>query len=209
MFHMSQWLLTAAQCQPHQWFSMVTTHVNCTRHGTRAWAAPTPSVRTWSSLSSTTWDCTRARLRQVVTMSEISEYLHLPLLSTLDWKKSWGCDFGSPCTPYCPCCPCWCCCHVTHIWTHTWSWWAAVAERRGYYQYFIKCCCYYYSVLIVLWSQVYEMLHCARECSVRDSDNHITFGEFCVFATELRRYYSNHEKDPNTVQSLPIQVIIT
>jgi len=55
-------------------------------------------------------------------------------------------------------------------------------------------------------SQVYEMLHCARECSVRDSDNHITFGEFCVFATELRRYYSNHEKDPNTVQSLPIQV---
>jgi len=56
-------------------------------------------------------------------------------------------------------------------------------------------------------SQVYEMLHCARECSVRpDTDNHITFGEFCVFATELRRYYNNHEKDPNTVLSLPVQV---
>jgi len=56
-------------------------------------------------------------------------------------------------------------------------------------------------------SQVYEMLHCARECSVRpESDNHITFGEFCVFATELRRYYNNHEKDPNTVLSLPVQV---
>merc|ERR1719515_690310 len=51
------------------------------------------------------------------------------------------------------------------------------------------------------------MLHCARECSVRpDTDNHITFGEFCVFATELRRYYNNHEKDPNTVLSLPVQV---
>merc|ERR1712176_1342798 len=56
-------------------------------------------------------------------------------------------------------------------------------------------------------SQVYEMLHCARECSVRpESDNHITFGEFCVFATELRRYYNNHDKDPATVLSLPVQV---
>jgi len=55
-------------------------------------------------------------------------------------------------------------------------------------------------------SQVYEMLHCARECSIRDTDNHITFGEFCVFATELRRYYNNHDKDPNTVLSLPQQV---
>ena len=50
------------------------------------------------------------------------------------------------------------------------------------------------------------MLHCARECSIRDTDNHITFGEFCVFATELRRYYNNHDKDPNTVMSLPQQV---
>merc|ERR1712038_630235 len=53
-------------------------------------------------------------------------------------------------------------------------------------------------------SQVYEMLHCARECSFRETDNHITFGEFCVFATELRRYYNNHEKDP--ILSLPVQV---
>ena len=55
-------------------------------------------------------------------------------------------------------------------------------------------------------SQVYEMLHCARECSKRDTGEHITFGEFCVFATELRRYYNNHDKDPATVLSLPVQV---
>ena len=55
-------------------------------------------------------------------------------------------------------------------------------------------------------SQVYEMLHCARECSKRDTDSAITFGEFCVFATELRRYYANHERDPSTVLSLPVQV---
>jgi len=59
-------------------------------------------------------------------------------------------------------------------------------------------------------SQVYEMLHCARECARdeggRDADSHITFGEFCVFATELRRYYANHERDPTAVLSLPRQV---
>ena len=54
-------------------------------------------------------------------------------------------------------------------------------------------------------SQVVEMLHCARECNDRpQQDNHITFGEFCVFATELRRYYANHEKDPQAGQ--PAQV---
>lgn len=53
-------------------------------------------------------------------------------------------------------------------------------------------------------SQVVEMLHCARECNNRQTDNHITFGEFCVFATELRRYYANHEKDPIVGQ--PVQV---
>merc|ERR1719449_510880 len=50
------------------------------------------------------------------------------------------------------------------------------------------------------------MLHCARECNTRETDNHITFGEFCVFATELRKYYANHEKDPNAGSGLPIQV---
>ena len=56
------------------------------------------------------------------------------------------------------------------------------------------------------------MLHCARECARdeggRDADSHITFGEFCVFATELRRYYANHERDPTAVLSLPRQVQI-
>jgi len=55
-------------------------------------------------------------------------------------------------------------------------------------------------------SQVYEMLHCARECNSRVAENHITFGEFCVFATELRRYYANHERDPTAVLSLPCQI---
>jgi len=55
-------------------------------------------------------------------------------------------------------------------------------------------------------SQVYEMLHCARECNMRAADTHITFGEFCVFATELRRYYTNHEKDPTAVLQYPSQV---
>lgn len=55
-------------------------------------------------------------------------------------------------------------------------------------------------------SQVYEMLHCARECSKRTSDNFITFGEFCVFATELNKYYSSQDRDPSSVDSLPVQV---
>jgi len=58
-------------------------------------------------------------------------------------------------------------------------------------------------------SQVFEMLHCAREYNTRPSPTtapHITFGEFCLFATELRKYYTNHEKDPTTVFSQPMQV---
>lgn len=55
-------------------------------------------------------------------------------------------------------------------------------------------------------SQVFEMLHCARECSQRNTDTSITFGEFCVFATELKKYYTNHERDPSTVDAHPVQV---
>ena len=50
------------------------------------------------------------------------------------------------------------------------------------------------------------MLHCARECNTRVAENHITFGEFCVFATELRRYYATNERDPTAVLSLPNQI---
>lgn len=39
-------------------------------------------------------------------------------------------------------------------------------------------------------SQVYEMVHCARKGEV-DND-FLTFGEFCIFATELKRYYQEH-----------------
>lgn len=55
-------------------------------------------------------------------------------------------------------------------------------------------------------SQVFEMLHCARECGQRAQDNFITFGEFCVFATELQKYYTNHNRDPASVASHPVQV---
>lgn len=80
-------------------------------------------------------------------------------------------------------------------------------------------------------SQVFEMLHCARECSQRNTDTaiqrntdttiqrntdtatiqrntdpSITFGEFCVFATELRKHYTNHDRDPGAVEALPVQV---
>lgn len=36
-------------------------------------------------------------------------------------------------------------------------------------------------------SQVYEMLECAKECAGRPSPSFLTFGEFCVFATELKK----------------------
>lgn len=38
-------------------------------------------------------------------------------------------------------------------------------------------------------SQVYEMLQCAKECANRSSASYLTFGEFCIFATELKRCY--------------------
>ncbi|XP_046986814.1 uncharacterized protein LOC124556841 isoform X1 [Schistocerca americana] len=38
-------------------------------------------------------------------------------------------------------------------------------------------------------SQVYEMLQCAKECANRSSACYLTFGEFCIFATELKRCY--------------------
>ncbi len=39
-------------------------------------------------------------------------------------------------------------------------------------------------------SQVHEMVHCAREGDVRS--DFLTFGEFCLFATELRRHYDQN-----------------
>uniref|UniRef100_A0A1B6BZG1 EF-hand domain-containing protein n=2 Tax=Clastoptera arizonana TaxID=38151 RepID=A0A1B6BZG1_9HEMI len=47
-------------------------------------------------------------------------------------------------------------------------------------------------------AQVSEMLHCAKECADRNTASYLTFGEFCLFATELKRCYdkgiprSNH-----------------
>ncbi|KAJ1520862.1 hypothetical protein ONE63_003948 [Megalurothrips usitatus] len=36
-------------------------------------------------------------------------------------------------------------------------------------------------------SEVLEMLRCAQQCAQRSAPNYLTFGEFCVFATELKR----------------------
>ena len=38
-------------------------------------------------------------------------------------------------------------------------------------------------------SQVYEMVHCAR----KGHGDFLTFGEFCIFATELKRFYEEHD----------------
>lgn len=35
------------------------------------------------------------------------------------------------------------------------------------------------------------MLHCANECSKRQNGDYITFGEFCVYASELKSCYEN------------------
>lgn len=40
-------------------------------------------------------------------------------------------------------------------------------------------------------SQVHEMLQCANECSKRQNGDYITFGEFCVYASELKSCYDN------------------
>ena len=44
-------------------------------------------------------------------------------------------------------------------------------------------------------SQLYEMVQCAREGSRVEEGQGLTFGEFCLFATELKKYYKSHEKD--------------
>lgn len=38
---------------------------------------------------------------------------------------------------------------------------------------------------------VHEMLQCANECSKRQNEDYITFGEFCVYASELKSCYDN------------------
>lgn len=36
---------------------------------------------------------------------------------------------------------------------------------------------------------VYEMLECAKECGGRPAPSYLTFREFCVFASELKKCY--------------------
>lgn len=41
--------------------------------------------------------------------------------------------------------------------------------------------------LIRLLVLVSEMLQCAQDCAASSSPTHLTFGEFCLFASELKR----------------------
>lgn len=52
-------------------------------------------------------------------------------------------------------------------------------------------------------SQLHEMLHCAGDCSGRSSAEYITFGEFCVFCTELKACYQNQIPRPQPLSKLP------
>ncbi|XP_071513314.1 uncharacterized protein raw isoform X3 [Panulirus ornatus] len=52
-------------------------------------------------------------------------------------------------------------------------------------------------------AQVHEMLHVARECSARDAASHLlTFGEFCLFTTELRQCYDKETPRPALLSKL-------
>lgn len=55
-------------------------------------------------------------------------------------------------------------------------------------------------------TQVFEMLVCARQC-VRRKSLTLTFGEFCVFAAELRQYSRQSRQGANTPES-PQQSIL-
>ncbi|XP_046398279.1 uncharacterized protein LOC124165067 isoform X3 [Ischnura elegans] len=52
-------------------------------------------------------------------------------------------------------------------------------------------------------SQVYEMLQCAKECAQRSSASYLTFGEFCLFASELKRCYDGGVSRPLQMSRLP------
>lgn len=50
---------------------------------------------------------------------------------------------------------------------------------------------------------MHEMLHVARECSNRESGGHLlTFGEFCLFTTELRQCYDKETPRPALLSKL-------
>ncbi|KAK8754598.1 hypothetical protein OTU49_016808 [Cherax quadricarinatus] len=50
---------------------------------------------------------------------------------------------------------------------------------------------------------VHEMLHVARECSTREAAGHLlTFGEFCLFTTELRQCYDREIPRPPPLSKL-------
>lgn len=52
-------------------------------------------------------------------------------------------------------------------------------------------------------SQIHEMLYCASDCSNRSTAHCITFGEFCVFATELKACYENQIPRPQPLSKIP------
>ncbi|XP_054156538.1 uncharacterized protein LOC128954945 isoform X2 [Oppia nitens] len=48
-------------------------------------------------------------------------------------------------------------------------------------------------------SQIHEMIHCANHCSHRLNADYLTFGEFCVYASELK---SSADYDDNNISHL-------
>ncbi|XP_067120344.1 uncharacterized protein raw [Centruroides vittatus] len=52
-------------------------------------------------------------------------------------------------------------------------------------------------------SQVHEMLQCASECSNRQNGEYLTFGEFCVFASELKSCYDKRIPRPIPLSKCP------
>ncbi|XP_023210061.1 uncharacterized protein LOC111612999 [Centruroides sculpturatus] len=52
-------------------------------------------------------------------------------------------------------------------------------------------------------SQVHEMLQCASECSNRQNGEYLTFGEFCVFASELKSCYDKRIPRPVPLSKCP------
>uniref|UniRef100_T1IR01 EF-hand domain-containing protein n=1 Tax=Strigamia maritima TaxID=126957 RepID=T1IR01_STRMM len=54
-------------------------------------------------------------------------------------------------------------------------------------------------------SQIHEMLHCASDCSDRCSANCLSFGEFCVFSSELKNCYENQTPRPTPLSKISDQ----
>ncbi|CAG2162161.1 unnamed protein product [Oppiella nova] len=53
-------------------------------------------------------------------------------------------------------------------------------------------------------SQIHEMIHCANDCSRRKNGDYLTFGEFCVYASELATNYEENTCHPTPLSKCDI-----